>query len=175
MFCPNCGTENENDAKVCQSCGQELQTENQQQVYGNQQQAYGNQQQAYGSQQQMYGNQPPVYGNQPPIYGNQPPVYYNQPPMNNQVPEEYRPIGMWGYFGYELLFMIPIVGLIMVLIFSFGGTANKNLKNFARSQFCIWIVIAVLAVIAFSFGLFAPALLGRGGPGFTSTHYYPYY
>ena len=48
MFCPNCGTENENDAKVCQSCGQELQTENQQQVYGNQQQAYGNQQQAYG-------------------------------------------------------------------------------------------------------------------------------
>ena len=105
MFCPNCGTENENDAKVCQSCGQELQTENQQQVYGNQQQAYGNQQQAYGSQQQMYGNQPPVYGNQPPIYGNQPPVYYNQPPMNNQVPEEYRPIGMWGYFGYELLFM----------------------------------------------------------------------
>ena len=109
------------------------------------------------------------------FYGNQPPVYYNQPPMNNQVPEEYRPIGMWGYFGYELLFMIPIVGLIMVLIFSFGGTANKNLKNFARSQFCIWIVIAVLAVIAFSFGLFAPALLGNGGPGFTSTHYYPYY
>ena len=40
MFCPNCGTENENDAKICQSCGQELQTENQQQVYGNQQQAY---------------------------------------------------------------------------------------------------------------------------------------
>lgn len=125
MFCPNCGTENENDAKVCQSCGQELQTENQQQ--------------AYGSQQQMYGNQPPVY--------------YNQPPMNNQVPEEYRPIGMWGYFGYELLFMIPIVGLIMVLIFSFGGTANKNLKNFARSQFCIWIIIIVLVVIAILLGL----------------------
>lgn len=153
MFCPNCGTENENDAKVCQSCGQELQTENQQQVYGNQQQAYGNQQQAYGSQQQMYGNQPPVYGNQQPIYGNQPPVHYNQPPMNNQVPEEYRPIGMWGYFGYELLFMIPIVGLIMVLIFSFGGTANKNLKNFARSQFCIWIIIIVLVVIAILLGL----------------------
>ena len=125
MFCPNCGTENENDAKVCQSCGQELQTENQQQ-------AYGNQQQAYGSQQQMYGN---------------------QPPMNNQVPEEYRPIGMWGYFGYELLFMIPIVGLIMVLVFSFGGTANKNLKNFARSQFCIWIIVIVLVVIAILLGL----------------------
>ena len=139
MFCSNCGTENENDAKVCQSCGQELQTENQQQ-------AYGNQQQAYGSQQQMYGNQPPMYGNQPP-------VYYNQPPMNNQVPEEYRPIGMWGYFGYELLFMIPIVGLIMVLVFSFGGTANKNLKNFARSQFCIWIIVIVLVVIAILLGL----------------------
>ena len=23
---------------------------------------------------------------------------------NNNIPEEYRPISMWGYFGYEILF-----------------------------------------------------------------------
>ena len=33
--------------------------------------------------------------------------------MNNSgfniqtIPNEYRPISMWGYFGYEILFMIP--------------------------------------------------------------------
>ena len=46
---------------------------------------------------------------------------YNQ--VNNQVnniPEEYRPISMWGYFGYEILFSIPCVGFILLLVFSFG-------------------------------------------------------
>lgn len=67
---------------------------------------------------------------------------YGQPP----VPEEYKPISMWGYFGYELLFAIPCIGFIMLLVFSFGATKNVNLKNFARSYFCFLIVCVVLAV-----------------------------
>lgn len=62
----------------------------------------------------------------------------------NMIPEEYKPISMWGYFGYEILFSIPCVGLVMLLIFSFGGTKNKNLKNFARSYFCFLIVSAII-------------------------------
>lgn len=65
------------------------------------------------------------------------------------IPEEYRPISMWGYFGYQLLFSIPCVGFIFLLVFSFGGTKNVNLKNFARSYFCILIIMAVLFVILF--------------------------
>ena len=65
------------------------------------------------------------------------------------IPEEYRPISMWGYFGYQLLFSIPCVGFILLLVFSFGGTKNVNLKNFARSYFCILIIMAVLFVILF--------------------------
>ena len=26
---------------------------------------------------------------------------------NKNIPYEYKPISMWGYFGYELLFSIP--------------------------------------------------------------------
>ena len=65
----------------------------------------------------------------------------------NNLPDEYRPISMWGYFGYELLFSIPIVGLILLLVFSFGGTKNVNLRNFARSYFCFLIVIVIFAII----------------------------
>lgn len=65
----------------------------------------------------------------------------------NMIPEEYKPISMWGYFGYEILFSIPCVGLVMLLIFSFGGTKNKNLKNFARSYFCFMIVAAIIIAI----------------------------
>lgn len=62
----------------------------------------------------------------------------------NQIPEEYKPITMWGYFGYEILFSIPLIGFMLLLVFAFGGTRNKNLKNFARSYFCFYILVAVL-------------------------------
>ncbi|MDU1412802.1 MAG: hypothetical protein E6929_08305 [Clostridium sp.] len=62
----------------------------------------------------------------------------------NNIPEEYKPISMWGYFGYQLLFSIPCVGIILLLVFSFGGTKNKNLRNFARSYFCFIILISVI-------------------------------
>ena len=61
----------------------------------------------------------------------------------NQVPEAYRPISMWGYFGYSILFAIPLVGFILICVFSFGGTRNINLRNYARSFFC-WLIIAIV-------------------------------
>ena len=63
------------------------------------------------------------------------------------ISEEYRPITMWGYFGYEILFSIPLVGLILILVFSFGGTHNKNLRNFARSYFCYGIVMIIVVIL----------------------------
>ncbi len=71
---------------------------------------------------------------------------YNMNSTNN-IPEEYKPISMWGYFGYQLLFCIPCVGFIMLLVFAFGGTQNINLKNFARSYFCIWVLSIILLVV----------------------------
>lgn len=71
----------------------------------------------------------------------------NEKEIINQIPEEYRPISMWGYFGYQILFSIPCVGLILLIIFSFGGTKNVNLRNFARSYFCFTIVLVVLVFL----------------------------
>lgn len=72
--------------------------------------------------------------------------------MNN-VSEEYRPISMWGYFGYQLLFSIPLIGFILICVFSFGGTKNINLKNFARSHFCL-LIIGVILVMIVLIGIF---------------------
>ena len=73
----------------------------------------------------------------------------------NNVPSEYKPISMWGYFGYQLLFGIPFVGLILLLVFSFGGTRNINLKNFARSYFCVLIIVLIVLAILFASGAIA--------------------
>lgn len=67
---------------------------------------------------------------------------------------EYRPISMWGYIGYELLFLIPVAGFILMIVLSIVPE-NRNVKNFARS--CIlWLIIAiVIAVILIHAGVFA--------------------
>ena len=67
----------------------------------------------------------------------------------NNIPESYKPISMWGYFGYEVLFSIPVIGFIILLVFAFGGSGNINVKNFARSKFCyliLWFVIMIVLV-----------------------------
>lgn len=85
----------------------------------------------------------------------------------NQIPEDYRPISMWGYFGYELLFSIPFVGFILIIVFAFGGTRNINLRNFARSYFCFLIIGLILAAIiivcAIMFGALATTSSYTGG------------
>ena len=67
--------------------------------------------------------------------------------LPNNIPEEYRPISMWGYFGYELLFSIPCIGFVLLLVFAFGGTKNVNLRNFARSYFCFLIIVVALILL----------------------------
>ncbi len=63
------------------------------------------------------------------------------------LPEKYRPISMWGYFGYQILFSIPIIGWIMLFIFAFGSDENINIRNFARSYFCFLIVLVAIYLL----------------------------
>lgn len=73
----------------------------------------------------------------------------------NNIPEEYRPLSMWAYFGYQLLFSIPCIGFIFLLVFALGGAKNINLRNFARSYFCylILLVIIIAAIVLLIGGL----------------------
>lgn len=54
---------------------------------------------------------------------------------------------MWGYLGYDILFALPCIGIILLLVFALGGAKNKNLRNYARSFFCSYILMAVIALI----------------------------
>lgn len=58
-----------------------------------------------------------------------------------------KPISMWGYFGYQILFSLPVVGWILVIVLSFASP-NVNVRNFARSYFCVLIVAAVIILIS---------------------------
>jgi len=59
----------------------------------------------------------------------------------------YKPLGMWQYFGLQILFAIPFLGFILIILFSLGVGSNINLRNFARSYLCAFIVIIVLLAV----------------------------
>lgn len=56
---------------------------------------------------------------------------------------ENKPISMWGYFGYEILFALPVIGWIILIVNAIAAK-NENVKNFARSYFCLLIVAAII-------------------------------
>ena len=56
------------------------------------------------------------------------------------------------YFGLSILFSLPVVGFIFLIIFSVSD-ANINRRNFARSYWCIYVIIAVAAVVAVASGV----------------------
>ena len=55
-------------------------------------------------------------------------------------------IGTAGWFGILLLMSIPLVTLICVLVWSFGG-AKKNVKqSYARAVLLLWLIGLILSV-----------------------------
>ena len=71
----------------------------------------------------------------------------------DQLPEKYRPISAWGYFGYQLLFSIPFLGFIFLIVFSLSNS-NINRRNFARSYFCV-VIIAIIVALLFGGSIIA--------------------
>lgn len=148
MFCPKCGTEVSDDKAFCPECGNPLKSQAQQasgarQTAGAQQASEGQQtagaQQNFGAQQQSWQATGAQNGARP-----HPQVQFQSDTV--VLPDEYKPISMWGYFGYEILFSIPIVGFIVLIVLSINGK-NQNVKNFARSYFCFTIIVLILLLI----------------------------
>ena len=68
-----------------------------------------------------------------------------------ELPSEYRPLGAWGYYGYKLLFSLPIIGFIALIVCALGNS-NINRRSFARSYFCAVVIdIILVALLIFAF------------------------
>ncbi|MDE5994733.1 MAG: hypothetical protein K2G60_04385 [Oscillospiraceae bacterium] len=99
-------------------------------------------------------------GSQPAM----PQMPYGQPygyaPINeNMLPEDYKPVTVWQYVGYTLLFSVPIIGFIMILVTAFGSDKSISLRNYAKSYLVWYAISVVLMVVMFFFiGMFAAIL-----------------
>ena len=66
--------------------------------------------------------------------------------------EKYRPLSPFEYFGYNLLFLVPVIGLAFLVIFSFNDK-NLNRRNYARSFFCGYILFFAVSAFIYVFNL----------------------
>ena len=73
------------------------------------------------------------------------------------LPENYQPLSPWAYFFLQILFNIPVVGLVFLIIFSLSN-GNINRRNFARSYFCIYVIILIAIILIASTGNLAEIL-----------------
>lgn len=70
-----------------------------------------------------------------------------------KIPVEYRPLSPLAYFGYNILFLIPGLGLILIIVYSFSNS-NIHRRNFARSYALVYVIgVILLLVLIFTGGL----------------------
>ncbi len=72
----------------------------------------------------------------------------------SRLPAKYRPIGAWGYIGYNILFAIPFIGFICLVIFA-CSSGNICRRSFARSYFCVMFLVLLLLAIVVGIGIAA--------------------
>lgn len=72
--------------------------------------------------------------------------------MKNNIPSQYRPLSAWAYFGYGILFNIPVIGFILLIIFSLDNS-NINRRNYARSYWCLYIILIILLILLMIIGI----------------------
>ncbi len=70
------------------------------------------------------------------------------------LPEVYRPLSPWSYFGLEILYALPVIGWVFLICHALGSR-NVNKRNFARSFFCVYVVLLILALALYLTGALA--------------------
>lgn len=73
------------------------------------------------------------------------------PRQKNAAESEAVSMGNW--FVTLLLVSIPLIGLIMLLVWAFGGS-NPSKKNWARATL-LWMLVGVVLAVAFGSAIIA--------------------
>ncbi|MGE8077696.1 hypothetical protein [Peribacillus loiseleuriae] len=69
------------------------------------------------------------------------------PPSNTNI------VSVKSWLGTLALLLIPIVNIILLFVWAFGGEFNVNRKNFAKAQLILMAIIIGLYLIIFVFFL----------------------
>lgn len=143
MICKQCGAEYPDGGRFCPACGAPALPTQAQQTYDPNQAASYAKSAPTGAPEQPYQQHNSYYYTAPPTYSAPAPdsdTFFRYHP-------EYRPLSPWAYFGYTLLYTIPIIGFIFLIIHSVSDD-NLIRRNFARSYWCVLLVALIISAIS---------------------------
>ena len=66
--------------------------------------------------------------------------------MRGYHPDEH--VSTWGWIGRWLLMCIPILNIVLLLVWGFGGSSKRSLVTWARAQLVLTLISVIIAVIA---------------------------
>lgn len=144
MICRNCGDEYPDYKDYCPSCG----TSNPQTSYNPQ---YSRPEGSGTGYNNGYYQQNPNQG-----YGVS--VYYERSNRGSDIHyDEHVSVGGW--IGRWFLMCLPIVNIIMLFVWAFGGTRQYSLKTWARAQLLLTLIgilitvtiVVIMIVLGFNF------------------------
>ena len=144
-FCTNCGATLNDDARFCTECGATLEAAAAQPAAAAAppppppQAAAPVMQAAPPPQAAPAAEKPKKKKKERPVYED-----YDAPAPGSK----YAPISTWGYIGISLLACIPIVGLILLIVWAFGGCKKINKRNFARAMLIMMAIGLVFSLIS---------------------------
>ena len=124
MICRNCGGEYPDYKDNCPNCG----TRNPNVSYNSQ---YSAPQNSGNRNAGQYDYQQPVNT----VYVNEPDVHY----------DEHVSIGGW--IGRWIVMCIPIVNIIMLFVWAFGGSRKYSLKTWARARLLLALIVIIALLI----------------------------
>jgi hypothetical protein len=172
MFCENCGSQMPDGSKFCMSCGAKAAGDEPANEKSAQEAAAADMppvdyaspevQESSSSQagtpviddqpaQQPAAAQKPAYVQPAPPQVTPMPAQPMQPAGTVPKPEKTTPLGVFKFIGLMIVPCIPLLGFIMVLVWSFGSSFNRNTKNFARALLVLWIIGIILTIIGVVF------------------------
>lgn len=166
MFCENCGTQLPDGTFYCTDCGAPTNREEvavEEAVVTAEEPAVTTPEPAVAEPEQPVVTNN-VYAQNPYAQTN----YYAQPQQpqapititEDDLPEEYKPLSPLSYFGLQMLYSIPVVGLIFMIIFSISR-GNIHRRNFTISYWFPMIIAITIAIIAIVIMLlFVPTTAG---------------
>lgn len=134
MNCPHCGAPG-NGSKFCSGCGSELKSDKNAD--------YGDSYHNMGRHQQP-DPAPPVY--RQPVQAS----YDDYAIRLGYHPDEH--VSTWGWIGRQILLAIPILNIILLLVWCFGGSKKRSLVTWARAQILVFILAIIIFAVIFILG-----------------------
>ncbi|MDN3594780.1 hypothetical protein [Zunongwangia endophytica] len=69
---------------------------------------------------------------------------YNQPEQPNYISPK-----KWAL--YVFVAGLPFIGIIMLLVWAFGGDLNHTRRNWAKGMLLLYVILIILSIIFFVF------------------------